>query len=171
MAIPASTVWNAAAVTLRAARASKRQHATGTRNIRLVVESVCIVVVLAASLTGCGGSLEPYETEDGPATRLDGTEHTAQVLAPSDALRLHPQQPVYVRGYLLAPPDDVDRLCTQVEKGGVCGGAYLIVDTSRVDSYASPALEAGCCALGLWSPHPLVLRLRVERGRRAVVLG
>jgi hypothetical protein len=127
--------------------------------------------LLATVLIGCGGSIEPYETRGGSATRLDGSKATVETLAVSEALRLHPEEPVYVRGYLLAPPDDENRLCTRLEESGACLGDSLVVDTSRVDLYGAPALEEGCCAIGLWSPHPLVLRLRLERGRRALVLG
>jgi hypothetical protein len=130
-----------------------------------------LLVLLATVLTGCGGSSEPYETRSGSATRLDGSKATVRALALSKAVRLYPQEPVYVRGYLLAPPDDEHRLCTRLEENGACRGDSLVVDTSRVDLYGAPMLEEGCCAIGLWSPRPLVLRLRLERGRRAVVLG
>ena len=129
-----------------------------------------LLVLLAAVLTGCGGSIEPYETQGGAATRLDGSKATVRPLAVSEALHLHPEEPVYVRGFLLAPPDDDDRLCTRLEENGACRGDSLVVDTSRVDLWSAPALEAGCCAIGLWSPHPVVLLLRLEPGRRALVL-
>lgn len=131
-----------------------------------------LVIVLAAALSGCGGSAEPYETQGGSATRLDGTKATVQALAVSEAVRLDPQEPVYVRGYLLAPRDDVTRLCTRLKENGDCRGApSLVLDASKVDLDAARALEAGCCSLGLWSPHPLVLRLQFQRGRRVLVLG
>jgi hypothetical protein len=129
-------------------------------------------VLLAAVLSGCGGSLEPYETESGSATRLDGTKAAVQALTVSEAVLLRPQKPVYVRGYLLAPWDDERRLCTRLKEGGDCRGApFLVLDVSKVNLDVARALEAGCCSLGLWSPHPLVLRLQFQRERRVLVLG
>lgn len=129
-------------------------------------------VLVAAVLCGCGGSFEPYETEGGSATHLDGTKAAVQALTVSEALRVRPENPVYVRGYLLAPRDDETRLCTRLTESGDCRGApSLVLDSSGVNLDAARALEAGCCALGLWSPHPLVLRLQFERGRRVLVLG
>lgn len=132
-----------------------------------------LVVALVAVLSGCGGgSVEPYETRDGSATRLDGTKVTIPALAVSEAIRLRPQEPFYVRGYLIAPPDDEDMLCERLQETGDCRGApALVVDTSRVDLWGAKALEEGCCAIGLWSPHPVVLRVNLRHGNRAVVLG
>ena len=62
--------------------------------------------LLAALLCACGGSFEPYETESGSATRLDGTKVAVHALTVSEARRLRPRKPVSVRGYLLAPRDD-----------------------------------------------------------------
>lgn len=128
--------------------------------------------LLAALLCACGGSFEPYETESGSATRLDGTKAAVHALTVSEARRLRPQRPVYVRGYLLAPRDDEKRLCTRLEESGDCRGApSLVLDVSRVNLDTARALKRGCCSLGLWSPHPLVLRLQFQRGRRALLLG
>jgi hypothetical protein len=120
--------------------------------------------------TGCGESLEPYETRGGSATRLNGEEAAVGALAISEALRLSPHRPVYVRGYLLAPYDDSPRLCAQLERSGICRAPSLVLDTSAVDIDASPALESGCCSTGHWSPRPLVLQLEFS-GRTVRVLG
>jgi hypothetical protein len=116
------------------------------------------------------GSLEPYETEPGAATRLDGTKAPVQGLSVAEALRLHPQEAVYVRGYLLAPYDDKPRLCTRLSETGKCDGA-LVLDLSGVDLEVGDTLRAGCCSLGLWSPRPLVVRVKLGSGRRARVIG
>lgn len=129
-----------------------------------------VLVLLSTLLVGCG-SFDPYETQGGTPTRLNGSEATVRALTVSEALHAHPSEPVYVLGYLIAPPDDEHRMCARLEKSGACRGDSLVVDTSRVDLWAASALEAGCCAIGLWSPHPLVLRLRLKHGRRALVLG
>ena len=131
---------------------------------------VTIVVLLAAALGGCGDSFEPYETESGPATRLDGTTPATHAWTVSEVVRLQPRRPVYVQGYLLAPRDDKPRLCTRLTEPGACHGA-LVVDLSGVDLPVGDVLEAGCCSLGFWSPRPVVLQLRLRRGRPALVLG
>ena len=136
----------------------------------VVTRRLLVVVLLAAALGGCSDSFEPYETEDGSATRLDGTRPPIQTLAISEAMRLHPRRPVYVRGFLLAPFDDKPRLCARLRETGACHGA-LVLDLSRVDLRVGDVVEAGCCSLGLWSPRPVVLRLQLRRGRPARVLG
>jgi hypothetical protein len=131
-----------------------------------------VVVLVAAVLSGCAGSLDAYETEDGSPTFLDGTEPKVQTFTVSEAVRVRPQEPVYVEGYLLAARDDDTRLCTVLSSDGHCRAApSLVVDARRMNLDGASALEAGCCALGLWSPHPVVLRLRFRRGRPALVLG
>lgn len=129
------------------------------------------LVVFAALAAGCANSPEPYSIEDGPPTRLDGKDTDIRTLTVSEALHVARRKVAYVRGYLFAPRDEATRLCTRLDESGpVCGGPSLVLDASQVDLENAPALEAGCCALGLWSPRPLVLRLQV-RGRRARVLG
>jgi hypothetical protein len=128
--------------------------------------------VLLAIATACGGSIEPYETRDGDATHLDGTKARPEAWSVGDALSRRPRNTVDVRGYLVAPRDDEARLCTRLAESGEClDGPWLVVDTSRVDLDAAPALEAGCCALGLWSSRAVVLRLKLQSGSRALVLG
>jgi hypothetical protein len=127
-------------------------------------------LVVFAALAACADSPEPYATKDGPPTRLDGKGTHVRTLTVAEALSLARREVAYVRGYLLAPRDDVPRLCTRLSESGVCGSPSLVLDVSQVDLDTAPALEAGCCALGLWSPWPLVLRLQM-RGRRARVLG
>ncbi len=136
-----------------------------------MTRALSLVVLLVAVVSGCGGSLEPFETESGSATRLDGIEATVQALSVAEAIRMRAKKPVYVRGYLLAPPDDVDVLCTRLVENGLCLGPALVLDLLRVDLDGARALEHGCCAIGYWSPRPLVLRLRLAHGRRAVALG
>jgi hypothetical protein len=138
----------------------------------LSARGLAFLVLLTSLLSGCGGSFEPYETETGPATRLDGTAPTVRALTVSEALRLHPREAVYVRGYVFAPRDEVPRLCAQLDDGGHCRGApSLMLDTSEVMLDGAEALESGCCATGSWSPRPVVLRVRFERGEQVLVLG
>ena len=140
--------------------------------IGLAAMGLAVVVLVTAVLSGCAGSLDAYETEDGSPTFLDGREPNVQTFTVSEAVRLRPEGPVYVQGYLLAPRDDDTRLCTVLNSHGHCRGApSLVVDPRRVNLDGASALEAGCCALGLWSPRPVVLRLRFRRGRPALVLG
>ena len=128
-----------------------------------------VAVALAAAAAGCGGELQPYETKDGEPTRLDGEKATGEALGIAEAVRLHPKQPVYVRGYLLAPFDEADQLCTQLEETGLCREPSLALDTSAVDLFEADALEEGCCSIGHWSPKPIVLRVQF-RGKTARVL-
>ena len=128
-----------------------------------------VAIALAAAAAGCGGEPHPYETKDGEPTRLDGEKATGEALSIAEAVQLHPKEPVYVGGYLLAPFDDAHRLCTQLEETGRCREPSLTLDTSAVDLFEADALEEGCCSIGHWSPKPIVLRLRL-RGKTARVL-
>jgi len=93
-----------------------------------------LLVLISWALRGAGDSTEPFETKGGTATRLDGTKATVQAVDISEAVRLHPREPIYVRGYLLAPPDDEDTLCTRLKEDGDCRGApSLGLDTSSVE--------------------------------------
>jgi hypothetical protein len=129
-----------------------------------------VAVALAAAAAGCGGELEPYETKDGNPTRLDGEKTTVAALDIAEAGRLHPKEPIYVRGYLLAPFDDAHQLCTQLEQTGLCRQPSLTLDTSAVDLFEADALEEGCCSIGHWSPKEIVLRVQFQ-GKAARVLG
>ena len=129
-----------------------------------------IIAALVVVLSGCGGSLQAYETHGGARTHLDGTKATESALTVAQALRRQPQKPVYVVGYMLAPRDDLPRLCTRLNDYADCRGAPAVVlDDSKVNLDQSRALHVGCCATGFWSPHPVVLHLQFD-GRRAVVL-
>jgi hypothetical protein len=128
-----------------------------------------LVAAALAAAAGCHGELQPYETKDGEPTRLDGEKSAGEALGIAEAVRLHPKQPVYVSGYLLAPFDDADQLCTQLEETGFCREPSLTLDTSAVDLFEADALEHGCCSIGHWSPKPIVLRVQF-RGKSAQVL-
>lgn len=127
---------------------------------------------LLAASAGCG-SPEPYETQDGDATRLDGTKADVEAMTVAKALESRQGKRAYVRGYVLAQPDSPHRLCTRLTKGGTCHGPFLVIDLANVDlrDQRGRALEHGCCAIGAWTPRPVVLEVRLERGRRALVLG
>jgi hypothetical protein len=131
-----------------------------------------VLTALLAVPVGCG-SPEPYETQDGDATRLDGTRVDVGAMTVAKALESRRGEPVYVRGYVLAQPDSPHRLCTRLTKGGACQGPFLVIDLAKVDlrDERGQALEHGCCAIGAWTPRPVVLEVRLERGRRALVLG
>jgi hypothetical protein len=134
---------------------------------RLHATLLVLVLVVASA---CGGSLEPYETTRGSATYLDGKVSTVPSLALSEVVKQERQNAVYVHGYLLAPRDDEPRLCTRLEKSGACRSPSVILDTTQVHLDGAEALEHGCCSLGFWSPHPLVLRVKVLSDGRARVI-
>jgi len=137
----------------------------------LLVRVVLFVVVLVLLIaSGCGGSPDPYETEPGAATRLDGGKPHLRSVTIANSRRVKGRQVIFVRGYLLAPRDDRTRLCSRLEKGGACRDA-LVIDASRVNLDASAVLEAGCCSTGLWSHHPVVLRLQTRPGQDPLLLG
>jgi hypothetical protein len=124
----------------------------GDRHIIALAVGVLAVVVVGPLLYYGAlrdPKMEPYETKGGSPSRLDGEDAAVDALAISEARRLDPRRPVYVRGYLLAPYDDSTRLCTGLERSGLCREPSLVLDTSAVDLHGSPALESGCCSLGL----------------------
>jgi hypothetical protein len=132
---------------------------------------IAIPLVFAALPKGCEGSRpEAYETKAGKPTRLNGNKTAVDALDVSEAVRLQPQGTVYVRGYLLAPRDDSTRLCTRLEKSGLCRKPSLVLDASEVNLDGASALEVGCCAIGLWSPRPVVLQVDF-RGRTPRIVG
>jgi hypothetical protein len=130
---------------------------------------LAVTDALAATAAGCHGDLQPYETKDADPTRLDGEKTAVDPLDIAEAVRRHPKEPIYVRGYLLAPFDDTHRLCTRLEQTGRCHDPSLSLDTSAVDLFEADALETGCCSTGHWSPKPIVLRVQF-RGKTARVL-
>ncbi len=126
-----------------------------------------VAVAVAAAANGCGEQ-KTYEKKEGEPNRLDGEKSTGEAMSIAEAVRLRPKEPVYVRGYLLAPFDDVHQLCTR-QQSGRCHAPSLTLDTSAIDLFEADALEAGCCSIGYWSPKPVVLRVQF-RGRTARVL-
>ena len=141
----------------------------------LPLRAATLIASCALAVAGCGGSLDTYETKDGAATRLDGADVVTRASSIGDVVRRKPTGVVEVQGYLFAPHDEVDRLCTRLEPGrSTCRAPSLVLDTGNVDLYAyvdsQGALEAGCCAIGYWSPTEVVVRLRLERGKTPVLL-
>lgn len=128
-------------------------------------------LLLALALGGCG-ELDHYETRDGGPTRLDGSEVDVDALTVAQAQGRRDREPVYVEGYVFAPSDEPSRLCTRLSERG-CDGPALPIDMSQLDLAGDRgrALEHGCCAIGAWSPRPVVLRVWLRDGLPAFVLG
>jgi hypothetical protein len=139
--------------------------------LTLATTAATCVLVIGGMRACMDVKVRPYETSAGWPTRLDGEQTTVDALDIGDARRLHPEEPIFVVGYLLAPYDVAPpRLCTRLEESGLCRepSLPLLADVDLLTE--APALEHGCCATGLWSPKPVVLRVRF-RGRLAHVLG
>jgi predicted small lipoprotein YifL len=110
---------------------------------------VC-VAALSLALAGCG--------DNGPPIPPDA-------LAVEDALRVAPRE-AKVYGYFFDPRDDVARICSKKDEYGDCTGSSLLV--IGADPYALPDLEEGCCSIGFYSKHKIVLQGLVAHGRLVV---
>lgn len=142
------------------------------RDARIEGARLSLAVLVVTLAAACHGSIDPYGTRGGFATRLDGAKAPPEAWSVREVVARRPTEAVYVRGYLIAPRDEEARLCTRLADSGECrGGPSLIVDKSGVNLDAASALEAGCCAVGLWSPRPVVLHLKLQNRRRALILG
>ena len=130
------------------------------------------MLLLAAGLTGCG-SPEPYETEGGDPARVDGTDASVHSITIAQTQGRRVPSSAYVEGYLIVPVDDVSRLCTRISDDGACERPSLVLDNphDNLRRLGAPVLEHGCCAIGAWSPRPVVLHVWLRPGRRAHVLG
>jgi hypothetical protein len=133
---------------------------------------LALVLLLIAVLASCGSPV-PYETEAGEATRLDGTKAHVNALTIADALERPPRSLTFVRGYLIVPVDDVNRLCTRLSGDGRCERPSLVLQNAHEDlrRIAARVLEHGCCAIASWTPRPVVLEVRLDGPRDVVVLG
>jgi hypothetical protein len=104
----------------------------------------------------------------------NGKIASATSLSVAAAIARRPAQPVAVHGYLKAAADDRPYLCARLNGYADCrgvprlmiGGAshWLFVGRNRVRG-----LETGCCSIGSWSPHPVVLRGAVRGDTLLVV--
>jgi len=98
------------------------------------------------------GSLAPPGTSLGIATAI-----TAQSARPEA-----------IHGYFLASDDGLF-LCTRLNAYADCRGAprLAIAHANSRWLFAGPdrlkGLDNGCCSIGSWSPHPIVLRGTVRR--------
>ena len=71
----------------------------------------------------------------------------------AQATRVHHGRTILVHGYLEAPRDDIMRLCAGFDGGCV----EPSIEVRRLDPARVPGLEEGCCSLGEWSEHELVI--------------
>jgi hypothetical protein len=77
-----------------------------------------------------------------------------------EATRVSDPRPILVHGYLDAPPDDVDRLCAGYEGGCVPPS----IEIRGLDARRVVGAKEGCCAIGYFSAHELVIRGVVAEG-------
>ena len=105
-------------------------------------------------LVGCRD--EPFGVR-----RLNGHRETRATLSIAEARVPAKAHHVLVRGYLSAPHDDRQRLCTKLEEWSCVGPSLVVVglDVERV-----AGLEQGCCSIGRWSPHQVAISGTVADG-------
>ena len=112
----------------------------------------------------------PYSMSSDTRPRLpDGRVASATGMSVADAIGRQPARLVAVHGYLEAAADDRPYLCARLDGFTDCRGVahlriagssqWLLVGRNRVRG-----VETGCCAIGSWSSHPVVLRGRVRDG-------
>ena len=66
-----------------------------------------------------------------------------------------------MHGYLSAPWDDIDRLCTRLDEG-LC--VRPSIEIRGLVPERVVGLEKGCCSVGYWSEDELVIRGVVADG-------
>jgi hypothetical protein len=103
----------------------------------------------------------------------NGTIATGTSLSVAEAITRQPARPVAIHGYLEAA-DDGPYFCALLNGYADCRGEphlmigfpyhWLFEGRNRLRG-----LETGCCSIGSWSPHPLVLQGRVP-GRTLLLL-
>jgi hypothetical protein len=73
----------------------------------------------------------------------------------AQATRVRSPRPILVHGYFQDPWDDIARLCAGLDEGRCVEPSIEIrgLDPERV-----VGLEEGCCSIGFWSEHELVIR-------------
>ena len=97
---------------------------------------------------------------DGPKL-LNGEPAPRAGMSIAQATHVRSSRPILVHGYLNAPPDDVDRLCTGLDVGACVQPS---IEIRGLDPERIVGLKEGCCAIGYWSAHELVIRGVVVNG-------
>jgi hypothetical protein len=108
-----------------------------------------LAFLLVVAAAGCGDSVPPIPSD---------------ALSVDEARRVAPRQ-ARVHGYFFDPWDDVARICSKAHDT-TCEGKSLVV--VGADPYQIPELEVGCCSIGFYSKHEIVLEGRLRRGRLLV---
>jgi hypothetical protein len=97
----------------------------------------------------------------------DGTIASGASISVAEALERRTAHSVAVHGYLEAAADDWPYLCARLNGATDCSGVphlrlgghmrWLLKGPDRLRD-----LDTGCCSIGSWSPHPVVLRGKVR---------
>jgi hypothetical protein len=111
-------------------------------------------------------------------TRLrlpNGTIASGRSLSVAEAITRQSARPVAIHGYFEAAADDRPYLCARLNGYADCRGEpHLVIGVPYHWLFEGRnrlrGLETGCCAIGSWSPHPVVLQGRV-RNRTLLLLG
>jgi hypothetical protein len=107
-----------------------------------------VAAAIALLAAGCGESL-------GGPRLLNGEPAERVGMSLAEATRVRSPRPVVVHGYLDAPWDDVARLCTALDEG-LC--LEPSIEIRGLVPERVVGLEEGCCSVGFWSEHELVMR-------------
>ena len=116
----------------------------------------------------------PYSMSSDTRQRLpDGTIASGASISVAEAVARQPAHPVAIHGYFEAA-DDGPYLCTRLNDYADCrGNPHLAIAFPYQWLFEGPnrlrGLDTGCCSIGSWSPHPVVLQGRV-RGRTLFLL-
>jgi hypothetical protein len=139
----------------------------GVRGAGLLLLGVFALVVAAWSFTRHHAPAPDSMSSDTRPRLPNGTIAPGTSLSVADAIRRRPARPVAIHGYFEAAGDDRPYLCARLNGHSDCRGVphltialparWLFEGRRRLRR-----LETGCCSIGSWSPHPLVLQGRVR---------
>jgi hypothetical protein len=119
-----------------------RLHTPAPDSRRLVGIAAAILILAA----GCGDDI-------GGPKLLNGQPAPRTGMSLAEATRVRTPRPILVHGYLSW--NDVRRLCTRLEEWACIGPSIEIrgLDPKRV-----VGVKEGCCSVGYWTDHELVIR-------------
>ena len=146
----------------------------GIRGAMLLLLGLVAVGVGAWALTRHHAPA-PYSMSSDTRPRLpDGTIASGTSISVAEAIARQPAHPVAIHGYFQAAADDRPYLCTRLNDYADCrGNPHLAIAFPYQWLFEGPnrlrGLDTGCCSIGSWSPHPVVLQGRV-RGRTLFLL-
>jgi hypothetical protein len=138
----------------------------GVRGAMLLLLGVFALGVGAWALTKHHAPTPDSMSSDTRPRLPNGTIAPGTSLSVAEAITRHPARPVAIHGYFEAS-DDGPHLCARLNGYSECRGQphlkigvpyhWLFKGRNRLRG-----LETGCCSIGSWSPHPVVLQGKVR---------